>query len=97
MIIKLIKPFLFVLIFPVIKGVLEYFIKGEVTGILTLELIAFGGYNRPCGATLFLVQACLRQKHRYNKNGNYNLFSVGNKNFKAFLCADRAKPNRRGI
>ena len=43
MIIKLIKPFLFVLIFPVIKGVLEYFIKGEVTGILTLELIAFGG------------------------------------------------------
>lgn len=41
MIIRLIKPFLFVLIFPVIKGVLQYFIKGEVTGVLTLELIAF--------------------------------------------------------
>lgn len=41
MIIKLIKPFLFVLIFPVIKGVLQYFIKGEVTGVLTLELMAF--------------------------------------------------------
>lgn len=41
MIVGLIKPFLFVLIFPVIKGVLQYFIKGEVTGILTLELIAF--------------------------------------------------------
>ena len=41
MIVGLIKPFLFVLIFPVIKGVLQYFIKGEVTGVLTLELIAF--------------------------------------------------------
>ena len=41
MITRLIKPFLFVLIFPVIKGVLQYFIKGEVTGVLTLELIAF--------------------------------------------------------
>lgn len=41
MIIQLVKPFLFVLIFPVIKGVLQYFIKGEVTGVLTLELIAF--------------------------------------------------------
>ncbi len=41
MIIGLIKPFLFVLIFPVIKGVVQYFAKGEVTGVLTLELIAF--------------------------------------------------------
>lgn len=41
MIVGLIKPFLFVLIFPVIKGVLQYFLKGEVTGVLTLELIAF--------------------------------------------------------
>ena len=41
MIIKLIKPFLFVLIFPLLKGVLQYLIKGEVTGVLTLELIAF--------------------------------------------------------
>ena len=41
MIVGLIKPFLFVLIFPIIKGVLQYFLKGEVTGVLTLELIAF--------------------------------------------------------
>ena len=41
MIVGLVKPFLFVLIFPVIKGVLQYFLKGEVTGVLTLELIAF--------------------------------------------------------
>ncbi|MGN0493787.1 MAG: PH domain-containing protein [Acutalibacteraceae bacterium] len=41
MIINLIKPFLFVLVFPVIKGVVQYFLKGEITGVLTLELIAF--------------------------------------------------------
>ena len=43
MIVGLIKPFLFVLIFPVIKGVLHYFISGVVRGVLTLELISFAG------------------------------------------------------
>ena len=41
MIVKLIKPFLFVLVFPLLKGVVQYFTKGEITGVLTLELIAF--------------------------------------------------------
>lgn len=41
MIFSLIRPFLFVLIFPVIKGVIQYFTRGRITGVLTLELIAF--------------------------------------------------------
>ena len=41
MIISLIKPFLFILILPVLKGVVQYIIRREVTGVLTLELIAF--------------------------------------------------------
>lgn len=41
MIVNLIKPFLFVLVFPLLKGVVQYFTKGEITGVLTLELIAF--------------------------------------------------------
>lgn len=41
MIISLIKPFLFILILPVLKGVIQYIIHREVTGVLTLELIAF--------------------------------------------------------
>ncbi len=41
MIISLVKPFLFILVFPVLKGVIQYLIKGQVTGVLTLELIAF--------------------------------------------------------
>ena len=41
MIVNLIKPFLFVLVFPLLKGVIQYFTKGEITGVLTLELIAF--------------------------------------------------------
>ncbi|MGN0452027.1 MAG: PH domain-containing protein [Acutalibacteraceae bacterium] len=41
MIVNLMKPFLFVLIFPLIKGVIQYFTKGKITGVLTLELIAF--------------------------------------------------------
>lgn len=41
MIISLIKPFLFILILPVLKGVVQYIIHREVTGVLTLELIAF--------------------------------------------------------
>lgn len=41
MMIGLVKPFLFVLIFPVIKGVLQYIISRRITGVLTLELIAF--------------------------------------------------------
>ena len=41
MIVSLIKPFLFILILPVLKGVIQYIIRREVTGVLTLELIAF--------------------------------------------------------
>ena len=41
MLVSLIKPFLFVLVLPVLKGVIQYIIKRRVTGVLTLELIAF--------------------------------------------------------
>jgi hypothetical protein len=36
MMISVIRPFLFVLILPVLKGVLQYAATGEVTGVLTL-------------------------------------------------------------
>ena len=41
MLVSLIKPFLFVLVLPVLKGVIQYIIKRRVTGVLTLELIGF--------------------------------------------------------
>lgn len=41
MLLSLIKPLLFVLVFPLIKGVLQYIIEREVTGVLTLEIAAF--------------------------------------------------------
>ena len=40
MLINIIKPFLFVLILPVIKGVLQYLTTRKITGVLTLEIIA---------------------------------------------------------
>lgn len=40
MMISTIRPFLFVLILPVLKGVLQYAATGEVTGVLTLEVFA---------------------------------------------------------
>ena len=36
MLVSLIKPFLFVLVLPVLKGVIQYIIKRRVTGVLTL-------------------------------------------------------------
>ena len=38
--VKLMRPFLFVLVLPVIKGVTEYVITGKAVGILTLEAAA---------------------------------------------------------
>ena len=40
MAVRIIKPFLFVLILPLIKGVLQYIATGEATGVLTLEIFA---------------------------------------------------------
>ena len=40
MMISIIRPFLFVLILPVLKGVLQYVATGEVTGVMTLEVFA---------------------------------------------------------
>ncbi len=40
MIANIVKPFLFVLILPVIKGLLQYLITGRVTGLLSLEIPA---------------------------------------------------------
>lgn len=42
MIVGLIKPFSFILVIPVLKGIIQYLIGHRVTGVLTLELIAFG-------------------------------------------------------
>lgn len=41
MLIGLIKPFWFILIFPLLKGALQYIISRRISGVLTLELIAF--------------------------------------------------------
>lgn len=40
MIFRMLKPFLFILIFPVLKGGIQYIRKGEITGVLSLEIIA---------------------------------------------------------
>ncbi len=53
MIIGLMKPFLFVLIFPLLKGVLQYIVDNEVTGVLRLEIIFF---------TAIAIAAFLRYK-----------------------------------
>lgn len=39
MAVRLIKPYLFVLILPLVRAVIQYFISGEVNGLLALELI----------------------------------------------------------
>ncbi len=41
MILTLIKPFLFILVLPFIKAVLQYFIDKQITDVLGLELIIF--------------------------------------------------------
>lgn len=40
MMLNIVKPFLFVLVLPVIKGLLQYLLSGRITGVLTLEVIA---------------------------------------------------------
>ena len=39
MILNLMKPFLFVLVLPVIKGVVQYLVTKKISGVLTLEII----------------------------------------------------------
>lgn len=41
MIMSLMKPFLFVLVLPVLKGALEYVLNRTITGVLRLEALAF--------------------------------------------------------
>ncbi len=41
MIIKLMKPYLFVLVLPIVRAVIQYFTKGEIDGLFTLETAAF--------------------------------------------------------
>lgn len=41
MIVRLIKPYIFVLILPLIRALIQYITKGEIDGLLSLELIAF--------------------------------------------------------
>ncbi len=41
MIIDFVKPYLFILIFPFLKGAIQYLVHNEVSGVLRLELIAF--------------------------------------------------------
>ncbi len=40
MMLKLMKPFRFVLILPVLKGLLQYWISRKITGVLGLEIVA---------------------------------------------------------
>lgn len=41
MIVRLMKPYLFVLILPLLRALFQYVTKGEIDGLLALELIAF--------------------------------------------------------
>lgn len=43
MLLSFIKPFLFILIIPVIKAVLQYIFNGEITDILGLEMVVLTG------------------------------------------------------
>ena len=45
MLISFIKPFLFVLIFPFIKAVLQYISDGKITDVLGLEMIILAGIS----------------------------------------------------
>ena len=40
MILNIVKPFMFVLVLPVIKGFLQYLLSGKITGVLPLEIAA---------------------------------------------------------
>ena len=42
MIIRLMKPYIFVLILPLFRALIQYVTKGEMDGLLSLELVAFG-------------------------------------------------------
>ena len=41
MVVSLMKPFLFVLLFPVIKGVIHYLTDRTVTGVIIFEILLF--------------------------------------------------------
>ncbi len=41
MILRLMKPYLFVLIIPLIRALIQYITKGKINGLLTLEIVAF--------------------------------------------------------
>ena len=41
MLLRFIKPFLFVLVIPVIKGIIQYIVEQKITGVLKLEIMAF--------------------------------------------------------
>lgn len=42
MIVRLMKPYLFILILPLLRAIIQYITNGEIDGLLSLELIAFG-------------------------------------------------------
>lgn len=42
MIVRLMKPYIFVLILPLIRALIQYVTRGEIDGLLALELVAFG-------------------------------------------------------
>ena len=41
MILRLMKPYLFILILPLIRALIQYITKGEINGLLALEITAF--------------------------------------------------------
>ena len=41
MILRLMKPYLFILILPLIRALIQYITKGEINGLLAFEIIAF--------------------------------------------------------
>lgn len=41
MIVRLMKPYLFILILPLVRALIQYIEKGEINGLLALEIVAF--------------------------------------------------------
>lgn len=41
MIFRLMKPYLFILILPLVRALIQYITKGEINGLLALEIVAF--------------------------------------------------------
>ena len=66
---RLIKPYLFVLILPLIRAVIQYLVKGEINGFLAMELMLL--------AVLFLVAVLGWRAMSITANGDFITLKKG--------------------